>query len=79
MKIDVVAMLHDLCKVKMMNGLDVQSFVDLLQQCGEEQGLMSLQNEEFDEFVPTVVIKEFVKEFFKGFSILMNEIGFNQQ
>ncbi len=61
----------------MMNEIDVQRFFDLLQQCGEEIGLMSLENEELDDYVPLVVCQEFAKEYFRGFCKQMAEIGFD--
>ena len=34
-----------------------QEFLDLLQRSGEEAGLMDLQKEEFDDWVPASVVR----------------------
>lgn len=42
---DAVAALHQLLRVAQTQSLDFQAFLDLLQRCGEERGLMELSNE----------------------------------
>eukprot|EP01016_Furgasonia_blochmanni_P007324 TRINITY_DN12939_c0_g1_i2.p1 TRINITY_DN12939_c0_g1~~TRINITY_DN12939_c0_g1_i2.p1 ORF type:complete len:141 (+),score=27.26 TRINITY_DN12939_c0_g1_i2:12-434(+) len=73
-KVDSVKQLYEICNVKAMNGMDIQSFFDLLQQHGEELGLMA---EDLDDYVPLIVCQEFTREFLRGFSKLMKEIGFD--
>ena len=38
---------------------------------------LPLEVEELDEYAPLVICKEFTREFLKGFSKLMKEIGFD--
>lgn len=37
---------------------------------------MNLNNEEFDDVVPLIVLKQFARDFIKGFISLMTELGF---
>lgn len=70
---DAALRLHGLLKVADTHGLDFQAFFDLLQQAGEEKGLMSLDNEELDDFVPVEVLDVFVDRLVDGFrSITVN-------
>ena len=47
----------------------------MLQLVGEETGIMALESEEQDDFVPLEVIQTFARCFLGGFSKLMLEIG----
>ena len=47
-----------------------------MQQTGEEMGLMSVEEEDQDDYVPLPVIQLFARNFIQGFSTLMSEIGF---
>ena len=38
---------------------------------------MELQYQELDEYVPLTVCQDFTREFFKGFTKLMKELGFD--
>ncbi|CAD8076776.1 unnamed protein product [Paramecium sonneborni] len=76
-KLETVQILYELSNTKIMSNIDIQQFVDLLQQAGEEAGLMSLDQEELDEFVPLEICTEFIKNFLNGFKTLMLEIGFS--
>jgi len=76
-KMDTVKHLYDFCNVKVMNGMDLQRFFDLLQQNGEEMGFMALECEELDDYVPLVICQDFAREFIRGLSKLMKEIGFD--
>lgn len=75
-KMDSVKHLYDFCNVKVLNGLDLQRFFDLLQQCGEEAGLMALECEELDDYVPLPICQDFCLHYIKGLTKLMKEIGF---
>ena len=76
-RLDTVKYLYDFCNVKVMNGMDLQMFFSLLQEYGEEKDMMSLECEEQDGFVPIVICQEFAREFIRGLSKLMKEIGFD--
>jgi len=75
-KMDTVKHLYEFCNLKVMNGMNLQRFFDLLQQSGEELGLMALECEELDDYVPLVICQDFAREFIKGLTKLMKEIGF---
>lgn len=76
-KVDTVKLLYEVFNLKVMNGMNVQRFFHLLQLVGEELGLMALECEELDDYVPLVICQDFSREFLKGFSKLMKEIGFD--
>jgi hypothetical protein len=50
-----------------------QSFLQLI----EWKGFMSLNDVEFDDVVPLVVVRQFARDFIKGFMNLMKELGFD--
>lgn len=74
-KLSSVKVLYDILNVKILSGMSIQKLFDLLQSAGEELGLMILQCEELDEYVPLVVCQEFAREFLKGFKKLAVEVG----
>ena len=76
-RLDTVKHLYDFCNVKVMNGMDLQMFFSLLQEYGEEKGMMVLECEEQDGYVPIVICQDFAGEFIRGLSKLMKEIGFD--
>lgn len=78
-RIDSVKVLYEVLQLRVMSALDIQQFFDLLQQCGEESGLMALDQEELDEFVPVSVCLEFVMNFLRGFKKLMAEVGLDDE
>ncbi|KAL4491992.1 hypothetical protein ABPG72_008413 [Tetrahymena utriculariae] len=75
--IQTVKILYEIFKIKMMNGMEIQQFFYLLQQCGEEAGLMAPDAKELDEYVPVEMGKEFARQYLRGFAKLMREVGFN--
>ncbi|KAM3128202.1 hypothetical protein pb186bvf_019685 [Paramecium bursaria] len=75
-KLETVQIMYEICNLKVMSNIDIQQFVDLLQQSGEEAGLMSLDQEELDEYIPLETCQEFIKNFLNGFKSLMTEIGY---
>lgn len=77
MKIETLKLVYEIFNLRAIHtGTDIQNFIDLLQQCGEEQELMALECEELDEYVPLVVCQQFAGEYFRGLAKLMMEIGF---
>ena len=58
------------------HNIEFQSFLALMQQAGEEMGMMNVHDEEQDDYVALPVLREFAQNFIKGFSRLMTEIGF---
>lgn len=76
-KMDTVKHLYEFCNVKVMNGMDLQRFFCLLQQCGEEADLMALECKELDDYVPLKICQLFAREFIRGLSKLMRELGFD--
>ena len=72
---DTIVHLFDILNVKATHGIEFQVFFDLLQQAAEEIGLMNLECEEMDDHVPLTIDQQFTRDFVKGFSRLMNQIG----
>lgn len=73
---DTIVYLFEILNVKTTHGLEFQIFFDLLQQAAEEVGLMSIENEDMDDYVPLTICQQFARDFIKGFSRLMRQIGF---
>jgi len=73
---DTIKTLHQVLNIQEFYGIDFQAFFDLLQQAAEEKAIISLKDEEFDDVVPLSVVKEFARDFIKGFIGLMQDLGF---
>jgi len=58
--------------------LNFQQIFDLLQHTAEEQGLLDLEDERFDDFVPLSVVGTFCAGFVKGFMSMMQGVGFSE-
>jgi len=76
-KSDTVRDLYEIFNTKTTLGMDFQMIFDLMQQAGEDAGLMKVDSEEVEDYVPLVVCQQFARDFIRGFSNLMNEIGFS--
>eukprot|EP01132_Coremiostelium_polycephalum_P006770 gene6770-8395_t len=61
----------DILSIKNYYGGDFRSFLDLMQRTAEEQGFMKLDEDELDDVVPLVILKNFSKHFINGFVKLM--------
>jgi hypothetical protein len=59
--------------------MDFQEFLDLIQQAGEEVGLIPLEEKELDEVVPLKVVQTFSRQFISSFANLMKELGFDEK
>mmetsp|Transcript_21230 Transcript_21230/g.27418 ORF Transcript_21230/g.27418 Transcript_21230/m.27418 type:complete len:265 (+) Transcript_21230:107-901(+) len=71
---ETVQLVHEMFQVQPTQGVSFQAFLDMLQQVGEERGLMELHEEKYDDVVPVDVLREFAQQFFDGFMELMSEI-----
>mmetsp|Transcript_124612 Transcript_124612/g.265822 ORF Transcript_124612/g.265822 Transcript_124612/m.265822 type:complete len:231 (-) Transcript_124612:107-799(-) len=73
---DTVITLWELMQPLQISSLiDQQGFLDMLQQIGENQGLMPLQTEELDDWVPIIVVQDWVKKFIGAYTSLFQELG----
>ncbi|ELR11135.1 uncharacterized protein ACA1_387340 [Acanthamoeba castellanii str. Neff] len=61
--------------VKRAYGMSTQDFYFLMQRAAEEANLMTL-DEHFDNWIPTDIVQDFVREFMKGFQNFMTQLGF---
>lgn len=68
--------LFELLHVKATHGVEFHVFFDLLQHAAEEEGLMSITQQEMDDYVPLNICQKFARYFIKGFVKLMNQLGF---
>ena len=55
-------------------GLDFQSFLDLLQRVGEEQGMLDLDDEILDDWLPMPVIRDLLGNMNSGAMKVMADI-----
>eukprot|EP00347_Sterkiella_histriomuscorum_P012640 403367795 len=76
LRAETIKALYEILNVRQTHNIEFQSFFALMQQTGEEMGLMSVEEEDQDDYVPLPVIQLFAKNFIQGFSKLMSEIGF---
>ena len=73
---DTLLHLFELLNVKTTHGIDFQMFFDLLQQAAEEQGMMSIELQDMDDYVPLLICQQFAGHFITGFARLMHQLGF---
>mmetsp|Transcript_17406 Transcript_17406/g.38066 ORF Transcript_17406/g.38066 Transcript_17406/m.38066 type:complete len:232 (+) Transcript_17406:63-758(+) len=72
---DAVMALYELMKpYQMASHVDQQGFLDMLQQIGEHMNLMSLLDEELDDWVPVQVVQRWVKHFMSAYVRLFKEL-----
>ncbi|KAG2385617.1 hypothetical protein C9374_003432 [Naegleria lovaniensis] len=77
--IDTASIIHELLSIKELYGISCQELINLMQSVGEEKGLMSLDDEELDEVIPTDVIHDFAVSFITGFLNMMSSLGFSPE
>mmetsp|Transcript_6435 Transcript_6435/g.16881 ORF Transcript_6435/g.16881 Transcript_6435/m.16881 type:complete len:223 (+) Transcript_6435:111-779(+) len=71
---DSIETIYHVLGVKESQGLDFQSFFDLLQRAAEEKDLMDLGNEELDDYLPLEVVGEFARSMIQGMQKVMADI-----
>eukprot|EP00742_Colponemidia_sp_Colp-10_P001015 GILJ01001097.1.p1 GENE.GILJ01001097.1~~GILJ01001097.1.p1 ORF type:complete len:228 (-),score=33.27 GILJ01001097.1:324-1007(-) len=75
---DTVGTLYEMLNARRVYGIDLQGFFDLMQQVGEEMGIMDIENESLDDIVPVVVVKQFCRDFIRGFRQMMKEVQLHE-
>ncbi|KAF2072075.1 hypothetical protein CYY_006617 [Polysphondylium violaceum] len=75
---DAIKKMYQILSIKNYYGGDFRSFLDLMQRSAEEQSIMKLDEDELDDVVPLVILKNFSKDFINGFIKLMFELGFQE-
>ena len=73
---DTLDAVYVMLKVRENSGIGLQQFIDLVQQTGEEFGLLSLANENMDEVYPVEALRAFAKMFIRGFARMMRGLNF---
>mmetsp|Transcript_26711 Transcript_26711/g.48113 ORF Transcript_26711/g.48113 Transcript_26711/m.48113 type:complete len:210 (-) Transcript_26711:90-719(-) len=68
---DTIMHIYEVLNIKATHGIEFQNFFDLMQQSAEESGLMTIDIEEMDDFVPVMTCQQFARDFIRGFSRLM--------
>lgn len=70
-------LLYEILNVKITHGIDFQYFFDLMQVVSEQTGLIEEHNEAFEDFIHINVLNFFCKNFIRGFSKLILDLGFD--
>eukprot|EP00941_MAST-03F_sp_MAST-3F-sp1_P004592 g4592.t1 len=73
---DAIATIYSLLKVRPNSGLELQQFIDLVQQAAEEIGLLDLDDDTMDDLVPIDVIRIFALDFIRGFRNMMEGVNY---
>ncbi len=69
-------LLYEILNVKITHGLDFQYFFDLMQVVSE-QIMTDEHGEIFDDYIHVDVLEYFCKNFIRGFSKLILDLGFD--
>ena len=73
---DCLHSLYKLIDIRSSYNIDFQAFLDVVQRAGEDQGLMHLDETDFDDYCPVIVVENFLTEYFKSIINMMNELDF---
>ena len=69
-------LLYEILNVKLTHGIDFQSFFDIVQLASESLESNELGAESLEDYVHIKVIDIFCKNFIRGFSKLIIDLGF---
>eukprot|EP00937_MAST-01D_sp_MAST-1D-sp2_P005022 g5022.t1 len=72
--LDAVEMLHQLFHIQRTHAIDFQTFLDMMQQVGEEMGMMDLCDQRYDDVVPVEVLRAFARDMLQGALQLIAEL-----
>jgi len=70
-------LLYDTLNVTLTHSIDFQTFFDLLHQSCIEIGLIEEGNENMENYIHVDILDIFCKNFIRGFSKLIIDIGFD--
>jgi hypothetical protein len=68
---------YDILNVKLTHGIDFPSFFDLLQLVSTDMKLIEEDNESMEDYLHVDVLQNFCKNFIRGFSKLIIDLGFD--
>lgn len=69
-------LLYEICNIKITQGIDFQSFFDILQRASESLELNEYNIDSIDDYLHIKAIEIFCKNFIRGFSKLIIDLGF---
>jgi hypothetical protein len=72
---DALHALYSLLDLRTSYNIDFQGFLDLVQRAGEDEGVMNLDNAEFDDVAPLNVVKHFVRDFATSMLRMTDELS----
>ncbi|KAL6058034.1 EF hand domain containing protein [Balamuthia mandrillaris] len=74
-----IVLMHKILNIKKAYGVNTQKLFDMMQRAAEEQDVMALDQEELDDFVPLIILRQFAIDFIQGFTALMSDLGFEPE
>ena len=72
--LDAIELLHRLFHIQRTHAIDFQTFLDMMQQVGEEMGKMDLDDQRYDYVVPIDVLRKFASDMLNGALQLIAEL-----
>lgn len=69
-------LLYEILNVKLTHGIGFKTFFDLMQAVSEDMGLIDIPDNE-EDYVHIDVLEIFCKNFIRGFSKLIVDLGFD--
>ena len=67
--------LYVMLEIQNLKSISLQDLFNLMQQAGEEERLLGLAHEELDDFLPLIIVRQFIVSFLKGYKDLYGELG----
>lgn len=74
---NTLRLLYEVLNVKLTHGIDFQSFFDLMQLVSENLGFMEGDPEALEDYLHVNVLDLFCRNFIRGFSKLIVDLGFD--
>lgn len=71
-----IHLLFEILNIKLTHGIDFQSFYDIFQVASESLEINEQNLDSIDDFIHVKIIDIFCKNFIRGFSKLIIELGF---